>query len=131
MAQKIRECRIDFDLIVPVPLSKERFLERGYNQTMLLSKGISKLFDVKCCDILIRTKTTKPFHNLSKIQRRKEIKDTIKVKRRYADNIKGKRILLIDDILTTGVTSNQCSMVLKKAGAKEVYVCVLAITRFK
>lgn len=129
MVQKLIEHKFEFDLIVPVPISKTRFLERGYNHSLLLAKNISKEFQTMCYDILVRTKPTKPFYNLSKNERKKEIKGKIAIKNGYENIVKQKRILLIDDIFTTGVTANECAKVLKQAGAKQVIVCVLAITR--
>lgn len=129
MTDKIKSFSVEIDLIVPVPISYERYLKRGYNHSCLLAKNISKALKIPLLDALKRTQPTKPFYNLSKEERKKEIKDKIALKSRYENNVKGKTILLVDDIFTTGATADECSKVLLKSGANKVYVSVLAITK--
>lgn len=84
---------------------------------------------VPLLDALKRTQPTKPFYNLSREERRREIKNRIAFKKGYENIVKGKTVLLVDDIFTTGATADECSKVLLKSGANKVYVSVLAITK--
>ncbi|WP_039764872.1 ComF family protein [Caldicellulosiruptor sp. F32] len=129
MANKIISSNVHIDIVIPVPISYERYLKRGYNHSYLLAKNISKTLEVPLVDALKRTQTTKPFYNLSKEERRREIKNRIAFKKGYENIVKGKTVLLVDDIFTTGATADECSKVLLKSGANKVYVSVLAITK--
>ncbi|MCL2335701.1 MAG: ComF family protein, partial [Endomicrobia bacterium] len=113
------------DIVVPVPSHLLRRIKRGYNQAELLARETSKLLNIPHrSGILLRKKLTKPQFKLSKTEREENIKDSFFV----AENavIKGKNILLIDDIATTGATASACAGALKKAGAKKVFVLTLA-----
>jgi ComF family protein len=113
------------DFIVPVPLNILRRLKRGYNQAELLALELSKILKKPMLkNVLFRSKITKAQFKLSKKEREKNIKGSFYVKE--SPLIKKKRILLIDDIATTGTTVSECAYVLKKAGAKEVFVLTLA-----
>ncbi|WAM33064.1 ComF family protein [Caldicellulosiruptor morganii] len=129
MVDKVKSGNIKFDIVIPVPISYERYLKRGYNHSYLLAKNISKILKIPLLDALKRTYFTEPFYNLSRQERKREIKDKIVVKNGYEKYIKEKTILLVDDIFTTGATANECSKVLLKSGASRVYVSVLAITK--
>lgn len=114
------------DLIIPVPLSKERLKQRGYNQAAEIAKYLSSLSQLPLDDqTLIRHKDTKPNSGLSPQQRLKNVNNVFTTSKLLAP--KYKVILLIDDIYTTGSTVNECSKQLTKAGAKEVYSCVVCI----
>lgn len=109
-----------YDLILPVPLSKERLRERGYNQSLLLLWGYGGLRRVP--SILERIKHTLPQSKLSAKEREKNIKGAFAVK----DLVRDKRILLVDDVMTSGATLREAAKVLKKASAIEVHALVLA-----
>lgn len=131
MTNSAAEILPDIDFIAPVPLHKLRIIKRKYNQSALLAKNISALSDKKLIlDLLIRTKNNKPQAVLSQAQRMKNVQGIFKVKEKHLSKIKGKNILLIDDVITTGSTINACAKVLKKAGANRVYVLSLAKTVF-
>lgn len=115
----------DVDIIAPVPLFWWKNLRRGYNQAALLSEIISQECNIKMNDILKRIINTKTQTKLNEEARRKNVLDAFQVKQ---NGIKGKRVVLVDDVMTTGVTINECARVLKDAGAKKVYSCVAAIT---
>ncbi|MDW8135503.1 MAG: ComF family protein [Thermodesulfobacterium sp.] len=109
------------DVVIPLPLSKGRLKKRGYNQSFLIAYGFSgKKPEL---NLLFKTKETQPQMELSYKERVENIKDAFLALR---DKVEGKRILLIDDVMTTGATLNEASKALKKAGAKEVYGCVVA-----
>lgn len=114
----------DFDFLVPVPLSKERLSERGYNQAEIIADAVSEKFNIPVIkDILIKTKDTKPQSTLSHNEREANIKDA------YActKDIKGKNVILIDDVFTTGYTLDYCAKALKDQGAGSVIA--ITITR--
>jgi len=114
----------DYDLIVPVPVFEKNLNKRGYNQSMLLAKPIAKKLGIELADVLIKTKHNISMNKLEKYERRMNVKGSFAL--RDCDKIKGKRILLIDDILTTGSTADEISCLLLENGASEVYCLFLA-----
>uniref|UniRef100_A0A7C5ZD78 ComF family protein n=1 Tax=Caldicellulosiruptor owensensis TaxID=55205 RepID=A0A7C5ZD78_9FIRM len=129
MAEKIFKANINADIVTFVPTSYERYLQRGFNHSWLLAHNIGRILKVPVIDLLTRESSTKPFYNLSRQERKKEISGKIKFKKGYENIIKDKRVILVDDIFTTGATANECSTVLLENGAKCVFVSVLAITK--
>jgi competence protein ComFC len=111
------------DGILPVPLSVKGLRERGFNQSLLMAKVLSKNLQVPLfMDILWKKKETLPQIGLSKKERSTNLKKAFEVK----GNIRGLRLLLIDDVMTTGATVTECSKVIMNAGAQEVIVLTLA-----
>lgn len=116
----------DFDWIVPVPLHPFRLIRRGYNQSLLLSKEIGKILKVQIdYENLIRKNYEKPQSLKSREKRKREIRNVFVLKNEKV--FKNKKILLVDDVYTTGSTAKECSRVLKKGGA-EIYLFTLART---
>jgi ComF family protein len=116
-----------FDLLIPVPLHKKRLKERGFNQALLLVKELSRATGIPYKKrILFKKKQSIPQVDLNLVEREKSIRGSFDINRK--EEIKGKRILLIDDVYTTGATVNECSKVLISAGAKRVDVLTLAHT---
>ncbi len=114
-----------YDIIIPVPIHKKRKHRRGYNQTELVAKEISHQLKIKMGkDVLIKNINTKAQSELSKKERNDNIKGAFKVQN--LQKIKNKKILLIDDIYTTGNTANECSKMLKLAGAKNIGILTIA-----
>ncbi|MDP4094776.1 MAG: ComF family protein [Bacillota bacterium] len=114
-----------FDIIISVPLHSDREKERGYNQSYLISRLVGKEIGIpEASGILERTRNTPKQSLLGKEQRGLNIKGAFKVNN--ADKVKGKKILIIDDILTTGSTLSECGRVLTEAGAKSVTAAVIA-----
>lgn len=113
------------DLIMPVPLSKRRLLRRGYNQAAILARLVSKQTGVRA-DVLSlkKIKHTKPQSVLSGNARLKNVRQVFEVKPEL--NVKEKRVVLIDDVMTTGATLAECAKVLMKAGAKSVDTLTVA-----
>jgi ComF family protein len=112
------------DVIIPVPLSERRNRERGYNQSGVLSKWLA--FDIQkpvVSSALKRTRNTRPQVGLSAEERRHNVEGAF-----VADpaHVKGKRILLIDDVTTTGSTISACAQTLQTAGASAVFGLTLA-----
>lgn len=107
------------DIIIPVPLHYTRLIKRKYNQSSLLAKELSKLTGIKTDNFILRKKRrTKPQVECSGTARLNNLKNAFIVKN--PAKIKGKRVLLIDDVLTTGATLRECAVTLKRAGAKSV-----------
>lgn len=114
-------------LIVPVPLHRSRLRQRGFNQAVLLGRVISKRLSLPMApDTLIRTRPTEPQIELSAAERRLNVKGAFTVGR--ADSVAGKRILLLDDVMTTGSTMDECAKELKKSGAEAVIAATIART---
>ncbi|SDD77661.1 ComF family protein [Sporomusa acidovorans] len=114
----------DIDYVVPVPLHAERLRERGFNQTERIFKPWSSDCALVWREALIRTRPTAPQWQLDLKQRRKNIKGAFAVTR--PELIQEKRILLVDDIFTSGQTMEECAKVLKQAGAVTVKGLALA-----
>ena len=115
----------EVDILVPVPLHYKRLIKRRYNQSALLAKELSKLTGIKVdYTSLIKHKATKPQVQFSGHERVKNVRGAFSVKK--PENIKGQRVVLIDDVMTTGSTLKECALALKKAGAKSVDTLTVA-----
>jgi len=111
------------DAVIPVPLTSKGLRRRGFNQSLLIARVIAQNTQVPLfMDTLFKVRETPPQIGLSARERKSNLKNTFTV----AGDIKDKRILLIDDVMTTGATITECSKVLLKAGAKEILVITLA-----
>jgi ComF family protein len=118
-----------FDVVVPVPLHKGRLKERGFNQSLLIARevatGLGAEVDYRS---LRRIRPTRPQVDLKTDERRKNVRGAFGVIR--PERVRRKRVVLVDDVFTTGATVRECAKVLKRAGA-EVYVLTLArVVRF-
>lgn len=115
------------ELILPVPLHKERLRERGFNQSLLLARAFYPK-DNRIDPFLLRRPTaTLPQTSFNGKARRKNLKNAFAVS--DPGRVRGKRVLLVDDVFTTGTTVNECARTLKRAGAAEVMVLTLARVR--
>jgi len=123
-SKRILKDDLKFDLITSVPLHPFKYLIRGYNQSALVAKKVSKLTQIPYKGLLTRRKYTKTQTSLSAEKRRKNLKDVFLMKNRAI--IKEKDILLIDDIFTTGSTLRSAAKELVESGAKKVTILVLA-----
>jgi ComF family protein len=113
------------ELIVPVPLHRKRLRERGFNQAVLLAEGLAKCWRMPLSrNNLCRIRWTEPQVRLSVSDRAKNVRGAFSVK--DPAQFEGKRLILIDDVYTTGSTVTECAKVLGNAGAKEVYVATVA-----
>lgn len=117
----------DAELICPVPMHRFKRIFRRYNPPQILGQYLAKSLQIpQIPDLLIKSKWTKSQINLNKKQRQKNLNNSIKFNAKYA--IKDKIILLIDDVKTTGTTSQICSKLLLKHGAKSVKLVTIAAT---
>ena len=113
-----------FDVIVPMPLYWRKRWQRGFNQAALLARDVSRRTHVPMANALRRVKNTAAQAGLTNAKRRLNVSGAFRAKRRTA--LRDKRVLLIDDVLTTGATAASCARALKVAGAAEVTLLTLA-----
>ena len=117
---------LDIDLIVPIPLSKQRMIERGFNQAEVIAQNVARITGIPVdSHSLVRTTHT-PMHRVGMDKRARELTVTDAFKVVRPKMIKGNRILLVDDVFTSGSTASYCAKALKKAGAERVRVLTLA-----
>ncbi|PWT99978.1 MAG: amidophosphoribosyltransferase [Terriglobia bacterium] len=112
------------DAVVPVPLHWRRRWSRGFNQSELLARGIARRCGAPICGALRRVRHTTTQTGLSNTSRRRNMAGAFATRR--PDRILGKRVLLIDDVMTTGSTASACAAVLRRAGASRVVVLTVA-----
>jgi len=114
-------------LAVPVPLHRWRLWRRGFNQSALLAREIARLTGVELLvDGLVRRKPTPVLGGLGRKARARALSGAIAVNLRSADRLMGARVVLIDDVMTSGATTDACVSALKRAGAEKVVVACFA-----
>lgn len=114
-----------YDIIIPVPIHKSRKAQRGYNQTQLIASKLAEYIDIEFCNnVLVKNKNTIAQSKLNRKKRIENIKGAFDILN--LEKVQGKNVLLFDDIYTTGSTANECSRVLKTAGAKTVGILTIA-----
>lgn len=113
----------EIDGVIPVPLHAERMAERGYNQSALLAGGLAKGTGLDLCEAwLRRERLTRSQVGLNAVERQQNVADAF----RADPVVQGKRLLLVDDVFTTGATLSACAQALREAGAAAVYGLVLS-----
>ena len=125
LSEYLSEHGLSFDIIIPVPIHKRRLRERGYNQTALLARRLSRMTRIPIMEgALVRTRhTPSQAKSASVEQRRENIRNAFEC---VSWNVSDKHILLIDDVCTSGATLNSCAASLKSAGAASVWGLTLA-----
>ncbi|MGK9476108.1 ComF family protein [Melioribacter sp. OK-6-Me] len=113
------------DSIVPVPLYHSKQAERGYNQSYYIAKGIKSATGINVSKVLKRIRYTQSQTELTLSERMLNVKGAFKIKR--FKKVTGKSLLLVDDVITTGSTVNECASVLLEAGANKVYATSIAV----
>jgi ComF family protein len=118
-------------IVVPVPLHTAKSRQRGFNQAEVIAKVALKLAAahenyVLVSDALERTRDTQSQIGLTRHQRRENLRGAFRVK--HPDTINGQQVLLVDDVFTTGTTAAECSRILRRAGASQVWVATVART---
>ena len=112
------------DVMIPVPLHKSRYKERGYNQAALLGKALAKRCEIPFeANLVVRQRQTVPQKQLNYAERQNNLKKAFKI---CANDVKLKKVIIIDDIYTTGSTVDALSEVLLEGGVKQIYVVTLA-----
>jgi ComF family protein len=115
------------DVLVPVPLHYTRLVMRGFNQSGWLAQAVAAETGRQVAvDALVRTRRTPSQAGLAGRARRRNVSGAFKVRKAGWAAVEGKRVLLVDDVLTTGATLSACTRALKQAGARHVDVLVLA-----
>ena len=123
-----RDLQPGIDVVVPVPLSRLRLLLRHFNQAAVLAREVSRQTGVPMDPLLLRrTRWTRSQVGMTRDQRRRNIAGAFSVPRHRRAWLKGRSILLIDDVVTTGATVEACARTLKRAGAARVDVLALAL----
>ncbi len=113
---------LNIDLVVPVPIHRQRLQQRSYNQALLLAREFARTRQLSVAeDVLLKVYATEPQQGLSAKQRVKNLHRVFDLR----GPVSGRAILLVDDVMTTGATVDACSRVLLAGGAKVVYVAVI------
>jgi ComF family protein len=106
-------------ILVPVPLHRSRLWGRGFNQSALVAQALSRRLGIRSDPMTLeRTRRTPPLKGMSPIQRRKTVSGAFRV--RKGEAVRGKTVILVDDVLTTGSTAEACAEALKRAGAERI-----------
>ena len=115
----------DADAVIPVPLHKKRLKRRGFNQAELIAKEIGRRLEVPVePDMVFRIVNTRPQKELNEKERHKNLKNAFKISKNV---VKLKKIILVDDIYTTGATADAIARLLLRAGVEKIYVVILCI----
>ncbi len=128
MAHTVRReyADIDFDCIVPVPLSRDALRKRRYNQSAVLAKGLADLLDIPYAELLNKQQTTIPQRELPAYRRSGNVLGVFDA----TDGVpEGGSVLLVDDTVTTGSTLDECAKILKLYGAQAVYAVTATVSR--
>jgi ComF family protein len=127
MARAGAELLADADLIVPVPLHRSRLWQRRFNQAVALAQVIAERSGIPCAPLLLsRVKRTRQQVGLTRAQRQQNLQGAFRVAEHLRPRLGGQRILLVDDVLTTGSTANAAARALLRAGAAKVDVLAFA-----
>lgn len=128
-----QEMKIDsgnYDFIIPVPLHKVRIRERHYNQSDYIAKGLSNKLGVEVLPGAVsRIRYTKTQTHLTRAERIENVKGAFTINNEYIEVIKGKNIILVDDVVTTGSTVNEVIGILKENGCEKILTVCLAMAR--
>lgn len=116
--------RVEPDALIPIPLHRSRKRARGYNQAELLAKAVGRRMGIPVCtDLLVRNKSTSPLKYENPEQRQNNLKKAFIIKQ---NDVKLKKVIIVDDVYTTGSTMDAASEVLAVAGVQEIYFVALA-----
>ena len=130
MYKTIKDNKLTADYIVYPPINKKTFYERGFNQSELIAEELSKMTGIniikKC---ILKTKDNEKQSLMTGAKRFENVRGVFAIDSKYENLIKDKRILIIDDVLTTGSTMSECARMLKKSGAKSVICATLCISK--
>ena len=116
------------DGIIPVPLHPTKLRERGYNQSEYIARGIREIIPIPIYSSLLRRhKYTVSQTHLTAAERKENVGEAFALNNRYLLHVEGKRFLLVDDVITTGATTEACAQTMRSAGALELIACSIAL----
>ena len=125
LASKLKEGRAEFDFIIPVPITKKDFFERGYNQSAVLARTLSRFTEKEVLEkVLLKVRETLPQRTLSRRERLRNVAGAFSLK--DPQKFIAKRILVVDDVVTTGATLKEIASLFKKTGAKRIIATAVA-----
>lgn len=120
--------RLEPDALIPVPIHWTRYIQRGYNQTEVIAKEIGKRLDIPVVDdLLVRRRKTVAQKKLDDKERAVNLRQAFSISRKWQVGSDLRKVVIVDDIYTTGNTINMCAKVLKEYGIEKVYFGVLCI----
>ncbi len=119
-----------FDYVISVPLHNKKLRQRGFNQSEIMAQTISKIINVPYYPLLIRTRHTPPQSKLNFKQRRKNLKGVFDFNTPFKDlPLKGKKVIIVDDIFTSGTTILYCGKTLENAGVSDILSITITTTK--
>ena len=118
------------EIVIPVPISRERLAERGFNQSAVLAKEIAKTLELPYADnVLLKIKNTPKQSSLSRSARQENLNNALAIK--HPEKISGKKIILVDDICTTGATLAACAEILHQYSGEDIYALTVCNGSFE
>jgi ComF family protein len=127
MRRQLPACTSDDALLVPVPLHRWRIWKRGYNQAALIASALARRSGLECAsDVLRRTRATPPLKGLGRRERALAVRGVFAVEKADRPRLKGRHVILVDDVYTSGATAGACARTLRRAGARSVAVLTWA-----
>ena len=124
LLELIKEEKIDIEVICYVPMSKKSIKKRGFNQCEILAKKLGDELNIPVSNCLVKKRYTKEQKTLSRNERLENIKGAFEIKK--IDQIYNKKILLIDDVVTTGATLSECRYILEKVNTEKITILTIA-----
>lgn len=132
MYAEFLKSKMQADIVIPVPLSNQRLKQRKYNQATKLAQEFCKLSKIPLYEnLVLRYQNTHTQTDLSWQQRQENLKNAFKICNKTQQIVNNKKILIVDDVFTTGATTSNLAMLLQSGGAKQVSILTLAHTDFK
>lgn len=130
LGKRIQESNIRADYLIPIPLHRRKFRERGYNQAEIIARGVSDITQIPVrVDLVQRCRFTETQTKLNLEQRQKNVEDAFELVRVNENVLSGKVFLLVDDVITTGATLSSCAGELVAGGASKVIAASLALAQ--
>lgn len=126
IVERLADVQQKYDVVVPIPLHWTRYARRGYNQATVMGQVIAKAYQIECTELLRRKKMTSYQAGLAPFKRITNMHEAFVVDQRYGEQYKGKHILLVDDVMTTGITLIEASKQLRKLQPASITVIVAA-----
>jgi ComF family protein len=120
-----------YDCVIPIPLHRSKYRERGYNQSEYIARGIADVLNKRCIEIsaVKRVHPTESQTHLTIEERKVNMKGAFRVVK--PERLKGKHVILIDDVITTGATVEECARVIKETGAVSVDIASVALAKLR